>query len=68
LTATTTRIPAMIDVSAIIGTELHIHPDDMEDLHQLYRFCWPGNAAGNVWRSTTLIVDPAAARLPLKPL
>jgi hypothetical protein len=61
-------VPAIIDTAAIEGDVLHIHPEDLDELHDLYRFCWPNNAPADVWKSTTLIVDPAAPRLPLKPL
>ena len=65
---TPVRTPSTIDESAIIGAELRIHPVDLHELRRMYAFCWPENAARDVWNVTRLVADIEAPMLPRKPL
>ncbi len=62
------RLPEVLDVSAIVGDELRIHPEDMRDLQEAFRFCWPRNAERDVFNGTKLITDIEAPLLPRKRL
>lgn len=62
------RKPSMLDVSAITGDELRIHPDDYLELLCTRGFTWPGNSKRDLWEGTRLIEDAAASKLPRRPL
>lgn len=59
-----TRTPTTLDTSAITGPAIRIHPDDLRELLDAYRFCWPENGRRDVWKGTRLLADVEAALLP----
>jgi hypothetical protein len=62
------RIPTSIDESAIAGEALRIHPEDLRELREAYRFCWPKNAPRDEFKGTRLVADIEAPMLPRRPL
>ena len=67
-TFTPARVPTILDVAAITGVELHIHPDDYLELLCTRGFTWPANSPRNLWKGTKLIEDDKAPMLPRKRL
>ena len=62
------RIPSLPDVAAINGAEFRIHPADLREVRELFRFVWPDNAPREVFKGVRLIADVSAPMLPRVPL
>ena len=66
------RVPSMLETSPIVATQagatFRIHPEDLRELREAYRFVWPDNAPRDVFRSVQLVADADAPRLPRRRL